>query len=367
MRLRARSIDVPHGRLSPPVFMPDATYGAVRSVDSKDLVGCGVQAVVMNVFHLMRNPGSTVIKGLGGLHRLAGWGRPIVTDSGGFQIYSLIRRDPKLGSITERGMSFRPSKNSRRFLLTPEKSIQLQLSYGADIAICLDDCTHVDEPLSIQRESVDRTIRWAARCKEEYERRIGRYEGSRPLLYAVVQGGGSRALRRSCAEELLELGFDGYGFGGYPLDSSGKLLAGILNYTRRLIPPEYPIIALGVGEPGNVAHCLEMGYNLFDSSLPTRDARQGRLYAFGEGVSRGDLRKGEGYNYVYIGDEEHVRDGGPISPVCDCPACIEYSRAYLHHLQGMGDHLYHRLATMHNLRFMTLLLERLVRSRDDPE
>lgn len=359
---RERSIGVPHGEMKFPLFLPDATFGAVRSVDSADLEGCGIQAVVMNVFHLMQNPGSSVIQRLGGLHKFAGWDRPIVTDSGGYQAYSLIRRDPSLGGITKRGMFFRPRNSSRRFLLTPEKSIQLQLSYGSDVLICLDDCTHVSEPLDSQKESVERTVRWAERCKTEFMKRnkLGHAStGVRPLLFGVVQGGGSHELRRSCAESLLEIGFDGFGYGGYPLDNKGNLLTEMLGFTRKLIPPEFPMIALGVGEPSNVIRCMKVGYQMFDSSLPTRDARQGRLYAFKENYSSMGAWREESYDNIYVKDKKHVKNGQPISPYCDCLACTRYSAAFLHHLFNVRDPLYYRLATIHNLRFMTLLMRDL--------
>ena len=362
---RKRYLNLPHGRISLPTFMPDATFGVVRSVDSNDLVRCGVQAVVMNVFHLMQNPGSSVIQESGGLHRFSGWNRPIITDSGGFQAYSLIRRNPKFGSLTKKGIVFRPEGSRRKFLLTPEKSVQLQLSYGSDLAICLDDCTHVTESFQSQKESVNRTINWAKRCRVEFERRIGQMhttEELRPFLFAVVQGGGSYELRRECAESLLEMGFDGFGYGGYPLDSKGNLLIDIIRFTRELIPAEFPMIALGVGEPGNVMKCMKIGYDLFDSSMPTRDARQGRLYVFEHDFfHRSEWRDEKGYSYLYIQDKKHVKNKRPASPHCDCITCSNYSLAYLHHLFRISDPLYFRLATIHNLRFITLLMEHLAR------
>jgi len=163
-------LETVHGPLRLPTFLPDATLGVVRSVDSADLEQVGVQALVMNVFHLMQKPGSFTIQALGGLHQMAGWSRPTMTDSGGFQAYSLIRQNPKAGSITDRGIAFLPEGANRQFLLTPEKCIQLQMAYGADIIVCLDDCTHVDAPRAEQEASVARTIRWAKRCKEEFQR-----------------------------------------------------------------------------------------------------------------------------------------------------------------------------------------------------
>ncbi|MBN1812266.1 MAG: queuine tRNA-ribosyltransferase family protein [Anaerolineae bacterium] len=360
-------LQLPHGQLQLPVFLPDATMGVVRSVDSADLVRCGVQGVVMNAFHLMQHPGSSTVQALGGLHAMSGWQRPIVTDSGGFQAYSLIRQNPKLGSLTNNGLTFRPGQSHRKFTLTPEKSIQLQVSYGADVVVCLDDCTHVDASLEIQRESVERTIDWARLCKGEFERLVEQKDLSqklRPLLLAVVQGGGSRELRKRCAEELLEIGFDGFGYGGWPLDGDGNLLADILAYVRELVPAEFPTHALGVGHPAYVVACVRMGYDLFDCSMPTRDARRGRLYALTTDTlppHRGGIEGGEAdwFSYVYATDDKHIKSDVPISPYCDCPCCANTSLGYLHHLFAVKDGLALRLATMHNLRFMTQLMARL--------
>ena len=363
-----RSIRVPRGEMRPPLFMPDATFGFVRSLDVGDLRRCGIQAVVMNVFHLMQSPGSSVIQGLGGLHAFSGWDRPIITDSGGFQAYSLIRQNPGSGSITRRGILFRPKSFNRKLLLTPEKSIQLQLRYGSDVLICLDDCTHVDDPIEAQQESVDRTIQWAERCKSEFTKLVQHSrapDGGKPLLFAVVQGGGSHELRRSCAEALLDMGFDGYAYGGYPLDGEGNLLAGMMRYTRELIPSEFPMIALGVGEPRNVVKCMDMGYELFDSSLPTRDARQGRLYVFKSDFTLERAWEEKGIGFLYIRDIKHIKDRGPVSPHCDCLTCSEHTLAFLRHLYEMKDPLYFRLATIHNLRFMTLLVDCLKGPSDE--
>jgi len=350
---------VPNGELSFPSFLPDATFGFVRSIGADDLARCGVQAIVMNVFHLMQRPGSSVIEALGGLHGFSGWHGPIITDSGGFQAYSLIRRNPKLGSITNKGILFRPGGSSHKVLLTPEKSLRLQLRYGTDIAICLDDCTHVDDPYQKQQESVARTLSWARRCKAEFDqivRQRNKKLGPRPLLIAVIQGGGSRELRRECAEALLATGFDGFGYGGYPLDGKGDLLVDMLKLTRDLVPARFPMIALGVGQPGNVVQCARLGYDLFDSSMPTRDARQGRLYV-------SEAKEGLVFSYLYVQDERHTRKQEPLQPGCDCLTCTNYSLAYLHHLFRVKDALYYRLASNHNLRFMTRLMERLRRER----
>ncbi len=356
-------LHLPHGKLDLPEFLPDATRGLVRSVDSLDLEGCGTQGLVMNTFHLMQNPGSSTIQSLGGLHAMSGWPGPIVTDSGGFQIYSLIRQNPKFGSLSSKGAVFRHQGSGRKFNLTPEKSIQLQVAYGADLLFCLDDCTHVDDPYETQAVSVERTIDWARRCKSEFQRLTGNKsydENARPLLFAVIQGGGYLDLRKHCAEALLEISFDGYGYGGWPLDAQGNLLVEILAHTRALVPAEYPMHALGVAHPRNVLEAAHMGYELADGAMPTRDARHARLYSFNlDPGEPGVQLTGEWFSFVYPLDDKHVKNSNPVSPYCDCLLCIRYSTGYLHHLFKIGDSLAQRLATIHNLRFMVQLTTHL--------
>ncbi|BCX06071.1 MAG: tRNA-guanine transglycosylase [Candidatus Roseilinea sp.] len=373
------TLRLPHGALALPAFLPDATRGVVRAVDSADLETIGIEGVVMSVFHLMQRPGASTVKALGGLHAMTGWQRPIVTDSGGFQAYSLIRQNPKFGSLTDRGLVFRPDGKDK-LLLTPEKSVQLQLRFGADVVICLDDCTHPDDGEAEQRESVRRTIAWAKRCKAEFERWLASREvrsdreaeseeaasrplhlgasSTRPLLFGVIQGGASKELRKACAEALLEIGFDGFGYGGWPLDGEGKLLHDIIAYTRELVPRALPMHALGIGHPDSIVACARMGYDLFDCALPTRDARRGRLMIFNAPPDQTRF-DGRWWSYLYIGDDKHIKSSAPISEYCDCPACRRYSRGYLHHLFKVKDTAYLRLATLHNLRFMTQLMAHL--------
>jgi len=352
-------LKLPHGTLSYPVYLPDATYGVVRAVDAGDLLECGVQGVVMNSFHLMQNPGSTTVESLGGLHRMSGWTGAIVTDSGGFQAYSLIRQNARFGKIQDNGLIFQPEGSSRKYQLTPEKSIQLQLRYGADVVICLDDCTHAEGVLDEQGSSVKRTIAWAKRCKKEYLRLMeqkGLDEGNRPKIFGVIQGGAVPDLRRECANALLEIGFDGFGFGGWPLDAAGNLLDDILGLTRELVPASYPLHALGVGHPRNLLACWKLGYQIFDCAMPTRDARHARLYVFN---GPGNDLAGEWLDYVYVNDERHIKSDRPVSPYCDCHCCRTYSLGYLRHLFKLGEPLFQRLATLHNVRFMVQLTEKI--------
>jgi queuine tRNA-ribosyltransferase len=347
-----------------PHFMPDATYGVVRATGPDDLERAGVRIVMTNAFHLMIRPGITTVRALGGVKSLLGWNGVVATDSGGFQAFSLIRQNSRYGRIDAHGLTVIPEGATDRISLTPEKAVQNQLRLGGDILFCLDDCTHPSDPADQQELSVRRTIAWARDCKEAFvhglaQRRTDLDAPDRPRLFGVIQGGRSPELRRACAEALLEIGFDGYGFGGWPIDEDGELLRDMLQLTRELVPRPFPMHALGVGHPGSVAACSRMGYDLFDSALPTRDARRGRLYAF-RSVDP-DLRRDpkEWLETVYIQDERHMKDDRPLSEGCTGPCCTRHSRGYLHHLHRIEDALYLRLATLHNLAFMRRLTDLL--------
>jgi queuine tRNA-ribosyltransferase len=351
-----------HGRLQLPVYFPDATRAVVRTVDSRDLETCGVRGLVVNVFHLSSRPGVGLIKRGGGVHEFMGWRRPVASDSGGFQLMSMIRENSRYGTVSKRGIHFVDwDAGRKKVLFTPERSIRLQFDLGADLVICLDDCPSPEAPGEEVEAAVERTIQWAGRCRQEFDRLLqvrGGEEGERPLLFGVVQGGYDRALRRRCAEALLSLGFDGFGFGGWPLTPAGDLAEEMLGYTAELLPDALPRFALGVGSPEHIVRCYRLGWRIFDCVLPTRDARHGRLYVWNaEDVAAVDLGSSDFYHFVYVRDEKHKRAYGPLSAACDCPCCRNYSLAYLHHLFDVDDPLGLRLATMHNLRFYTQLLE----------
>lgn len=355
-----------HGDVSLPAFFPDGTHGVVRCVDAGDLRRAEVRGLVMNTYHLISRPGAATVKAVGGLHRFAGWDRPILTDSGGFQVFSLIRENAKYGEIRDNEIIFRPEAGGK-LILSPEKCIQSQFAFGSDIMMCLDYCTHPGDPEEINRRSVEITIRWGKRCREAYEKlcRQQKLEGSaRPKLFGIIQGGGSKELRRECADGLKEIGFDGYGFGGWPMDSQGRLVGDILSFTADCMPDDTPKYAMGVGKPEEIVACARMGYNLFDCVIPTREARHNRLYVFTPEGNAPDGKihldtSGTFYRCLYILDDKYIRDPRPLSENCDCECCRNYSRAYLRHLFKVGESLAYRLATIHNLRFYTRLMELL--------
>jgi len=346
------SLATAHGDLPLPAFLPDATRGLVRTLDADDVAAAGIQALMVNVLHLSSHPGASIVESLGGIHRFMGWQRPVASDSGGFQVLSLID-ESGLGSVSRRGFTYRLAKGQKRRTLTPAKCIQRQFQLGSDLMFCLDHCTRPEAPADLQRESVDNTVAWARGCRDEFDRRCEALPDGRrkPLLFGVVQGGSDPDLRRRCAEGLREIGFDGYGFGGWPVDGEGALVDAV-PLVAELAPAGAPLHALGVGKPENVARAFGMGYTLFDCTLPTRDARHTRLYAFSADA-------GVEYHHVYIADEEHARADEPVSAHCDCHCCRRWSRAYLHHLFAIRDPLAFRLATIHNLRFYARLMERL--------
>ncbi len=346
-----------------PIYFPDATRGVVRSLDTQDLQGSHIEGLVVNTYHLMSQPGTTVLGEIGGIKKFMGWSGLIASDSGGFQLLSLIYRNKSFGKINKEGVIFyRGSQGKRRrYNFTPEKSIQVQFCLQPDIIICLDDCPAKNAKEEEIETSVERTIEWAKRCKEEYQRQIllrKIKDDERPLLLAVIQGGNDKKLREKCAQGLLKIKFDAYGFGGWPLDESGKVNLEILGYTASLMPDNQPKFALGVGNPLAIVESFKLGYHIFDCVLPTRDARHERLYIFNKDPQKADILEDKDiFGHLFIGREVYVRDAKPISDYCDCHTCQNYSRAYLHHLFQIEDSLAWRLATIHNLRTYSMLID----------
>jgi len=350
-----------HGELLLPAFIPDATRAVVRSVDSTDLVQAHVPGLMVNTFHLSGSPGVSAVASVGGVHSFMGWRGPVAADSGGFQVFSLLSENPALGSVTDRGFIYRRARGGAKQTLTPEKCIERQFRMGVDIMFCLDYCTHPVAPTRVQSESVRLTVEWARRCKDTFlrqvdQRRLGDHE--RPLLYAVVQGGNDRELRRFCADQLVDMGFDGYGYGGWPIADDGQLVDSV-GMVAELTPGEAPRHALGIGKPESVVRAAAMGYDTFDVVIPTRDARHKRLYIACDDFASLTWKAQDFYENLYIHDASFARDRRPVEESCDCVCCRNYSRAYLRHLFDIGDSLAPRLATIHNLRFYTRLMSRI--------
>ena len=263
-------LETRRGALDLPAFLPDATRAVVRAVDSADLEAAGVRALMVNTLHVASKPGLSVIKAAGGLHEFMGWRGPVATDSGGFQVYSLLAAG--LATVSRQGFSYRAARGAEKERLTPQSCIVKQLRAGSDLLFCLDHCTGPDASPEELRESVENTVRWALDCRQAFDRAV---EGrpARPLLFAVIQGGNDLALRRECAARLLEIGFDGFGFGGWPLER-GRL-SEMVAATAGLVPRSFPLHGLGIGKPENLVAAFRAGYRTFDCVIPTRDARHG--------------------------------------------------------------------------------------------
>lgn len=359
-----RDLQIRGKKMRFPIYFPDATKAVVRSLDASDLQRANVEGVVVNTYHLMLKPGASVVGAMGGIGSLMNWDGWIASDSGGFQILSLIQSSQSGGKVTDNGIVFYGGAGGKkRHLFTPEKSIQVQCTLGADIMICLDDFTPPRANSEQIDVSVTRTIEWAKRCKEEFLKQVdkrGWDEKSKPKLFGVIQGGDDKEARERCAQGLIKIGFDGYGFGGWPLDKEGNLNFEITAFTASLTPDDLPRFALGVGNPQNIVECFRVGYHIFDCVLPTRDARHRRLYVFTDDPDKKDLFQFDKiHSYVYILREKYVRDNRPVSEFCDCYTCQNYSRAYLHHLFRIEDVLAWRLSTIHNLRMYTRLTDAL--------
>lgn len=332
-----------------PAFFPDATHGAVKGVGAKDLLAENIDGIVVNTYHMLIDENLEIIKKVGGIHEFTKFPKIIITDSGGFQAMSLIRRNPENGKITDDGIKFKV--DGKRVFLTPKLCIKTQLKSGSDIVMCLDDCTDPSESNEEQEKSVERTLVWAKRCKDYFEKETAGKNtigSSKPLLFGIVQGGSSKKLRKKCAEGLINIGFDGYAYGGWPVDKDKKFLSEIVSYTASLMPDNKPKYAMGVGKPQDISKCIKYGYNLFDCVLPTRDARHQRLYIFTGKKT---------YGYLYIGKGKYKKDPKPISKYCQCETCKHYSRAYLNNLFKTSNPLALSLATIHNLRFYSDLMK----------
>ena len=354
-RKRRGKLETMHGKINTPFFMPDATRGFVKSLGKDDLETIGMGPMVVNTYHLYLEPGMEIIKKAGGIHKFMNWPLPLLSDSGGYQVFSLIHKNPKMGKITDDEVIFRSPINGSKHVLTPEKSIEIQFDLGVDMMVVLDDVP----PNSYSKEEIEKavkhTVKWAARCKAEYESQIKKRNISRdnrPLIFGVIQGGPYADLREYCAKELVGIGFDGYGFGARHVDSEGNFLDEVVRTTAELIPEDSLRFALGVGTPEDIVRCYSLGWDMFDCVIPTREGRHGRLF-----IRKGNNLKDDFYETINITNEKYREDFSPIDPSCGCPLCRNYTRAYLRHLFVTGDPLAMRLASSHNLQFYLELME----------
>ena len=326
-----------HGEVETPAFMPVGTQGSVKAMSSRDLEEIGCQMVLANTYHLYLRPGVEVIRELGGLHRFMGWTRPILTDSGGYQVFSL----GALRKITEEGVQFQSHLDGSSHLLTPERVVEIQQELGSDIAMVLDECIPHLASREYVRASTRRTMRWAGRSLK------ARGRGG-PALFGIIQGGMYEDLRLECAREMIGLPFDGFAVGGLGVGEGEAALHSVGEFTAGLLPEDRPRYLMGVGRPEDLIFGVRSGYDLFDCVLPTRNARNGTLF-----TSAGKIN---------IRRAEYTNDPRPADESCDCYCCRHFSRAYLRHLHQAGEILAACLLTLHNLAFYHRLMETLRRA-----
>lgn len=346
-----------------PIFFPDATRAVVRSVDSSDLKKTKTLGILVNTFHLYRDLEKKVLREHGGVRSLMSFQGGAISDSGGFQVMSIIKNNPDKGKVIDKGILLKTSKK-RTDSFTPEKSIAFQIELKTDMLIVLDDFTPPKAKRAEAKKTVERTILWAQRSKKEFLRQleIRRIkEKDRPYLLGVVQGGKYQDLREYCVKELVKIGFDGLGYGGWPLNEKGDFDYLSAQTIAKNCPSDYFLYGLGIGKPDEIVNLVKLGFNIFDCVLPTRDARHKRLYVFNaNSIEDINLNQDKFYSYFVPNKEKYSHDVRPVSQACDCLLCQNYTRAYLAHLFKIEELTAKRLATIHNLRFYSLLMEKLV-------
>ena len=337
---RTGRLTLARGEVETPVFMPVGTYGTVKAMAPDELTDLGAQIVLGNTFHLWLRPGLDVIGAHDGLHRFMGWTRPLLTDSGGFQVFSL----GELRKISEEGVQFSSPINGDRLFLTPEESMRIQHVLDADIAMVFDECTpfQVDDRIAKQEEAADSmrlSMRWAQRSASEFNRLA-----SSNSLFGIVQGGMFEALRDESLAALIDIGFDGYAIGGLSVGEPKEEMLRILAHTAPRMPVDKPRYLMGVGTPEDLIEAIGVGIDMFDCVLPTRNARNGWLF-----TRYGDIK---------LRNSRYRTDTAPPDETCGCPACRKFTRAYLHHLQRVNEILGARLNTIHNLYYYLDLMKR---------
>jgi queuine tRNA-ribosyltransferase len=331
---RIGRLETARGPVDTPAFMPVGTAGSVKSIAPDELESIGAQIILGNTYHLYLRPGDQRIARLGGLHKFMGWRRPILTDSGGFQVFSLAR----INKIEEEGVLFQSHIDGSRHLITPESAIGIQRNLGSDIMMCFDECTSYPVSHEYASQSVERTIRWAIRSKEAAE-------GSGQALFAIVQGSVFRDLRGMCLEKLVEIGFDGYAIGSLSVGESKEQMLDVMNRLAPLLPDPAPRYVMGIGTPEDLVEGVRAGVDMFDCVMPTRNARNGTLF-----TSHGPIN---------IRNNEFIEDSGPVDPDCGCYTCRRFSRAYLRHLYMSRELLSYRLNTIHNLHYYLDLMAQM--------
>ena len=329
---RLGRITTNHGVVNTPAFIPVGTQATIKALTPEDLKSLGAEIILSNTYHLYLRPGHELIKALGGLHKFMHWDYPLLTDSGGYQIYSMGVNQ----RISEEGITFQSHLDGSRQFLSPELCMGIQEALGVDIMMCLDECVPYPASYEYTKNSLERTTRWAKRCAESANH-------GNQALFGIVQGGMFKDLREKSAGDLIGLNFDGYALGGLSVGESAELMLSMVENTATLLPEEKPRYLMGVGTPENIVEAVKRGVDLFDCVLPTRNARNGMLFT--------------SFGRIVIKNARHRNEDIPIDPACTCYTCTHYSRAYLHHLFAAKEILSSRLNTLHNLSYYLKLME----------
>ena len=349
-RARRGIFRTPHGDIETPFFMNVGTAAAIKGgISSIDLKGLKTRVELCNTYHLHLRPGDDVVYKMGGLHKLMNWDKPILTDSGGFQVFSLA----KLRKITEEGVRFASHIDGRRLFIGPEESMRIQSHLASTIAMAFDECVENPAPRDYVQRSVARTTRWLARCKDEMARlnadpaTINR----RQLLFGINQGGTYDDIRIEHMKTIAEMGLDGYAVGGLAVGEPTEVMYHILDEVLPYAPADKPRYLMGVGTPSNIIEGVYRGVDMFDCVMPSRNARHGTIFTWG--------------GIMHIPNERFITDPRPLDPQCDCPTCRNFSRAYIRHLFKAGEQLAGRLAVQHNLYFYNTLMDRICGALDE--
>ena len=335
-KARTGTIRMQRGEIRTPAFMPVGTAATVKAMKPETVRATGADILLGNTYHLMLRPGAERVARLGGLHRFMNWDRPILTDSGGYQVMSLS----ELRKITEDGVTFASHIDGSRHLLTPERSMEIQRLLGSDIVMAFDECPRADAPREVIEGSMRMSMRWAKRSRDGFD--SGEGHASRAALFGIQQGALDEALRRESAAALQDIGFDGYAIGGLAVGEGQQAMFAVLDYAPDMLPHDKPRYLMGVGKPDDLVGAVERGVDMFDCVLPTRSGRNGQAFTWDGPVN--------------IRNARHAEDSAPLEAGCPCDACSKYSRAYLHHLVKAGEILGAMLLTEHNLTFYQLLM-----------
>jgi len=345
-----------HGTIQTPCFMPIATCASIKSLDSVEMEKMNAEIILGNTYHLYLRPGDRIIKKHGDLHGFMNWKRPILTDSGGYQVFSLS----SMRKISEEGVKFQSHLDGSHHMLTPEKSIDIQLNLGSDIIMVLDECAPYPSTEKYIEQSLELTTRWAKRCKDYFNKKSPKGV-KRPLLFCIIQGGTYKGLREKSVAQLSGISFDGYAIGGVSVGEPSEKMFNVVDWTAHLLPENKARYLMGVGKPEEIVGSVARGIDMFDCVIPSRNARHGTLYKFKTKNKKIKISKNSGkfYEMLRITNKKFKADRGPIDENCGCFTCKNYSRSYLRHLFVSKELLAFRLATIHNLYFYLDLMKRI--------